>query len=71
MSIVTINLPGLDPYAAKDLVNMALAEWRAIRKQQGYVDRRYAHMDDEFRERRLERLAIELRALSSATIDAS
>ena len=68
MSTVTINLPGLSAAAAKDLVNMALNEWRASRDREDYVEQRYPHMSGEFRALRRERLGTELRALDNSSI---
>jgi hypothetical protein len=69
MSKVIVSLPGLAPAQAKDLVNMALAEWRLRRERGGYVEKRYAEMDAAFRQRRQVRLAHELAALDKCEID--
>lgn len=66
---VTVTLPGLDPSHAKDLVNMALAEWRRTREAPMYVDKRYGHMPEPFRARRLERLEKELAALDQLDLN--
>lgn len=70
MSIVTVNLPGLSPSHAKDLVQMALSEWRLRRENGAYVETRYAHMDPAFRQSRALRLTTELVALSQADLNA-
>ena len=69
MSTVIVTLPGLEPHHAKDLVNMALQEWRRIREAPRYVDQRYGSMPEPFRERRLARLVLELAALDQLDLN--
>lgn len=69
MSTVIVTLPGLEPHHAKDLVNMALAEWRHCRQASDYVDYRYGEMTEPFRERRRARLALELAALDQLDLN--
>lgn len=65
---VTVTLPGLTAAEGYDLVNMALAEWRVRRESPMYVDKRYGHMPELFRKRRLERLEREMAALYAVGI---
>ena len=69
MSTVIVTLPGLEPHHAKDLVNMALQEWRQRRDGPCYVEARYGHMPEPFRERRRQRLAEELAALDQLDLN--
>lgn len=68
MSIITVDLPGLEPHHAQDLVRMALNEWQG-RRGDNYVERRYAHMDQAYRDRRAARLELETAALASSMLD--
>lgn len=69
MSTVIVTLPGLEPHHAKDLVNMALAEWRRIREADDYVADRYRGMPFDFRRRRRARLVLELAALDQLDLN--
>lgn len=71
VTVVTVELPGLDPTLAQGLVQMALNEWRTTREAADYITLRYWHMDEEFRARRAERLAKELAALAESSLDAT
>lgn len=69
MSTVIVTLPGLEPGHAKDLVNMALAEWSHRRDGPCYIEARYGNMTEAFRERRRARLALELAALDNLKLE--
>lgn len=68
MSKITITLPGLEPHEAVDMVRMAMHEWLSARGN-GYVERRYADMDNAFRQERGVRLVRQKAALISGSVE--
>lgn len=68
MARIIIDLPTLSPEHARILVRDALSDWKRLRDD-NYVERRYAHMDTAFRQRRRARLGMERTALEEATVE--
>jgi len=69
MSKVIITMPGLAAHEAKDLVNMALNEWRSRRSDADYVETRYAHTSQASRDARAARLEREFAAFAQINVD--
>ena len=71
MARITIDLPGLEPHEATDMVVMALNEWRQARSDGDYVEKRYSGMSSDFRFVKMVRLTKQFVALDHMNINTS
>ena len=71
MARITIDLPGLEPHEAKDMLVIALNEWRQARSDGDYVEKRYGHLSSDFRFVKMVRLTKQFVALDHMNINTS